>query len=411
MLQKTLQNYRRSFTGLSRDIWILSLVMLVNRSGLMVVPFLTIYLTTELPFTKADAALIMTCYGLGAMCGSWIGGDLTDRFHFYYIQVVSLLLSGIGFIGMLWIRDYWIFAGYLFVIIAISDTFRPANLAAISAFSTKETRTRSLSLVRLAINLGIAAGPAVGGLLAKYAGYEWLFIVNGGMCLLSLVVLVTFLPRRELKVPVVEESVVPLRKTSAWSDRTYLIFAFGMLCICIAFVEFIHSFGVYLEEEGGYHEGQIGLLYTLNGLLIVIFEMPIIYYLERHLSMLGAVVIGGAMIVFSYLIFLFFGTATAAILGCLLLLTFGEIVNFPFSNAYAADRSNETNRGSYMGLYTLIFATSHVLAPPLALRTAQFYGWNAAWASVIVVGCLGLLILGGLWRQNYRTAGLSTKEL
>ena len=400
MLQKTLQNYRRSFTGLSRDIWILSLVMLVNRSGLMVVPFLTIYLTTELPFTKSEAATIMTCYGLGAMCGSWLGGYLTDRFHFYYIQVASLLISGIGFVGMMWIREFWVFAGYLFAVIAISDTFRPANLAAISAFSTKETRTRSLSLVRLAINLGIAAGPAVGGLLAKYVGYEWLFIVNGAMCLISLVVLIVLLPKRNPKPVVVEKSLDPPKKTSAWSDGNYLLFAAGMLCICIAFVEFIHSFGVYLEEVGGYHEGQIGLLYTLNGLLIVVFEMPIIYYLERHLSTLGAVVIGGAMIVFSYLIFFFFGATMAAVLGCLLFITFGEIVNFPFSNAYAAERSNDANRGSYMGLYTLTFATAHVLAPPLALRTAEFYGWNAAWISVIMVGCLGLVILGWRWRRE-----------
>lgn len=394
--QRVVRSYRHSFNGLSRDIWVLSFIMFVNRAGLMVVPFLSLYFTTELGFTKGDAGYLMTFYGLGTMAGAFTGGWLTDRYPFYYVQLFSLFGAGVGFVGMIWLHEFWSFAVYLFVVIAVSDAFRPANLVAITAYSTAETRTRSLSLVRLAINLGIAFGPALGGFLAKHVGYEWLFIVNGGMCLISAVLLKWLLR----PVPVVHEvadrtAPTPARRApSAWHDRTYLIFGLGMLCIIVSFMEFIHALGVFLKESGSFDEADVGGLYTLNGLLIFALEMPIIYYIERRFGQMTMILVGGAMIVFSYLLFPAFGATTLTALFCMLCITFGEILSFPFSNAFAADRSAPSNRGSYMQIYTLMFATGHVVAPPLALRTAEYYGWEVAWTSVMLTGVVGLLILG-----------------
>ena len=401
IFRRVVQSYRNGFNGLSRNIWVLSFIMFVNRAGLMVVPFLSLYLTTELGFTKGDAGYIMTFYGLGTIAGAMTGGWLTDRYPFYYVQLFSLFGAGVGFIGMLWLSEFWSIAFYLFSIIAVADAFRPANLVAITAYSTQETRTRSLSLVRLAINLGIAFGPAVGGFLAKHVGYEWLFIVNGAMCLISAVLLKIMLR----PVPVERDAPDPetqqpaRRAPSAWRDRTYLIFALGMLLVTISFMEFIHALGVFLKETGPFDEADVGWLYTLNGLIIFLLEMPIIYYIERRFGQLAMVIAGGAMIVFSYLLFPVFGATMLTALFCMLLITFGEILNFPFSNAFAADRSVPSNRGSYMQIYTLTFAIGHVIAPPLALRTAEFYGWEVAWTSVMATGVVGLLILGFVKRR------------
>src|SRR5205814_6151879 len=98
MITATAQTYRNAYSGLSRATWWLSLVMLINRSGTMVVPFMTLYLTETKHFPIGKAGLVMAIFGLGAICGGMIGGKLTDKFGFYNIQLSALLCGGIMFI-------------------------------------------------------------------------------------------------------------------------------------------------------------------------------------------------------------------------------------------------------------------------------------------------------------------------
>ena len=171
--------YVKSFEGLSKEIWMLSLVMLINRSGAMVIPFMTIYLNTELNISLKECALIMSCFGLGSVCGSFLGGVLTDKVGFFKVMYLSLLTSSICFVAMKEMKTFWPLCIGIFVLAVIYELFRPANLTAIEAYSKKENLTRSLGLVRLAVNLGYAVGPFMGGYVASKLGYDFLFIFNG----------------------------------------------------------------------------------------------------------------------------------------------------------------------------------------------------------------------------------------
>ncbi|MCB0644909.1 MAG: MFS transporter, partial [Phaeodactylibacter sp.] len=172
MLQRTIQLYANSFAGLSRDIWLLSFITLVNRSGTMVLPFLTVYMTAGLDFTLTQAGMVMGFFGGGSMLGAWIGGKLTDRFGFYGVMFGSLVFGGAGFIGLIFVQSFWELCIAVFILSSIADTFRPAVFAAIAAYSKPENLTRSSTLLRLAINLGFSVGPAVGGVLAATVGYS-----------------------------------------------------------------------------------------------------------------------------------------------------------------------------------------------------------------------------------------------
>src|SRR5258706_11244487 len=92
MLSATASLYKNAFHGLSRNTWFLSLVMLVNRSGTMVIPFMTMYCTQKLHFTLPQAGTVMALFGGGAMVGAYIGGRITDKLGFYAQQFASLLL-------------------------------------------------------------------------------------------------------------------------------------------------------------------------------------------------------------------------------------------------------------------------------------------------------------------------------
>ncbi|MFA5244785.1 MAG: MFS transporter, partial [Pedobacter sp.] len=98
MFVSSVNIYRKAYSGLSKENWYLSLVMLLNRSGTMVVPFLTIYCTQKLNFSIVQAGMIMSVFGLGSVFGAFIGGKITDKIGFYYLQVGALLSGGLMFI-------------------------------------------------------------------------------------------------------------------------------------------------------------------------------------------------------------------------------------------------------------------------------------------------------------------------
>ena len=149
LLKRFFQIYTRSFEGLSREIWMLSLVMLINRSGAMVIPFMTIYLNTELNISLKECALIMSCFGLGSVCGSFLGGVLTDKVGFFKVMYLSLLTSSICFVAMKEMKTFWLLCIGIFVLAVIYELFRPANLTAIDCLLYTSPSPRDATLSRM----------------------------------------------------------------------------------------------------------------------------------------------------------------------------------------------------------------------------------------------------------------------
>tara|TARA_R110002167_G_scaffold39214_5_gene121249 strand:+ start:1110 stop:1388 length:279 start_codon:yes stop_codon:yes gene_type:complete len=90
-MRKLYNSYINSFEGLSKEVWWLALITLVNRAGTMVVPFLSLYLTQDLGLTLENVGSIMTSFGLGSLLGTWLGGKLTDSIGYYKVMLISLI--------------------------------------------------------------------------------------------------------------------------------------------------------------------------------------------------------------------------------------------------------------------------------------------------------------------------------
>jgi len=153
--------YTKSFTGLSRETWLLSIVMLINRSSSMAVPFMSLYMTQYLGRPPSDAGLIITLFGIGSILGATTGGKLTDVVGFRTVQIVSSVIGGAFFIFFSTLTDFHFLCILTVVISFFSEAFRPANFAAIATYAAPGTQTRSYSLNRLATNLGWAFGSSV----------------------------------------------------------------------------------------------------------------------------------------------------------------------------------------------------------------------------------------------------------
>ena len=177
MLVRTLNLYRNAYSGLTRRMWLLALVMLINRCGTMVLPFMTLYCNHR-GYTATQGGLAVAIYGIGAVVGAFFGGKLSDKYGFYFMQMSALFGGGIMFILLGQMDSYLSICISIFFTSMLNESFRPANATAIAHYSTNENRTQSFSLVRLAINMGWGVGSALAGILASIS-YHLLFWVDG----------------------------------------------------------------------------------------------------------------------------------------------------------------------------------------------------------------------------------------
>lgn len=397
--------YKNSFSGLSRDIWMLTLVTIINRCGTMVVPFIAIYLTQELGFTYLQSGIVMSFFGLGSVVGSYLGGWLTDTFGHYRTMFWSLIFGGLALLNLLFLNGFEMWCFGVFMVTAIGDCFRPASMAAVGSYSKPENRTRSLGLIRLAINLGFGIGPAFGGMLAAGFGYDWLFIIDGVTCILAAFMFLAVLkdknrPAKKVKQMAGSEFLKIEKVTavrSPYKDRIFIYFVFFCLLNSIVFVQFMGALPLYYKEILSFSDGEIGLLLAMNGLIIAIVEMPLIFILEKKSKILWMIAGGIFLTGMCYEVLTWTNWTGIAVIS-MLFLTFGEIINFPFAASFSLGRAAESNRGRYMGMYGLCFSVGHIIAPVLGMKVIELYGYDALWHGM---GVLALVSLSGiLWVQK-----------
>lgn len=369
----------------------------------MVIPFLSLYLTKSRGFSLEEVGWILTFFGLGSVTGSWLGGKLTDKIGHYRTMALSLIVSSVLFVLLQFPKSFWGICAGIYLVMTVADIFRPAVFVAISAYSKPQNRTRSVTLIRLAINLGFSAGPALGGFIIATAGYAGLFWIDGLTCLVAGILLLKLLhPKRSQP----EEEDIIIQAKSAISDRLYMIFIFAMMIFGFIFIQYFSTMPLFYAEEHQLNEFEIGLLLGLNGLFIFLFEMPLIKFMEnmKH-SATGYVILGTLLTGLSFLVINLTGWTGILIVG-MLLATLGEMIGFPFSNSFALNRSDGKKRGSYMALYSIAFSVSHIFGHNSGMQLIDNFGFAITWYTMLglaIFACLLLFLLKYLLKREKST--------
>lgn len=395
-MKKLYFNYLDTFKGLSKEVWWLALITLINRAGTMVLPFLSIYLTDSLKFTIKDVAWIMSFFGLGSVVGSWIGGRLTDKIGSFKVMKVSLLLTGVAFVLLQFATTFYEFCFGIFLVMLIADAFRPAMFVALSAYSKPENKTRSVTLIRLAINLGFSAGPAIGGLIITYISYNGLFWVDGITCALAAVLLSIVLHPK--KATVIDEIKVE-KPISIFSDKAFWVFFIAMFIFGVTFLQYFSSMPLYYKDVHVLSELQIGLLLGFNGFLIFSLEMPLIKWLEESkYSKEFLMLVGLFLTGLSFFVLNLFSWTGVLIVG-MFLMTIGEMIAFPFSNAFVMERAKKGNQGEYMGYYSIAFSIAHIFGHNSGLQMINSLGFENTWYIITIISVIGIVFLLLLMRM------------
>ena len=404
MFKNALRRYFDNFKGFSREIWILTLITFINRAGTMVLPFLSKYLKEDLHFSYNQVGTIMVCFGLGSMIGSWLGGKLSDKIGFYRIMIFSLLTTGLALFVMQYVITFRGLCLYMFSLMVIADMFRPAMFVSLNVYAKPENRTRALTLVRVAVNLGFAAGPALGGLIIMTIGYKGLFWVDGATCILA--ILIFWLLVKERKTNVIskeEKQSLEVDRVSVFKDKPFWIFLMSCVISGVLFFQLFTTIPLYHKEQFNLTELQTGLLLTMNGLMIFFLEMPIVGYVERKKIDKVKVMSIGCMMMAVSLFLLLINTWVGILVVMMVFMTFAEMFVFPFSNSFAMSRAPKGHEGRYMAIFTMCYSMAHILSAKVGMgiiayfgkRYGYQFGYQANW---IFMGTLGVIAFAlGIW--------------
>jgi MFS family permease len=376
---------REGIRSLPRPVWILCAGTFVNRFGSFVAVFLVLYLR-ERGYSIPESGLVVSFYGIGNVVAAAVGGWVADRFG----RRNALALSMFGSAATLLLLSQAASLPLIIVLTTLAgltgEMYRPAAAALITDLTPAGERIPAFALNRLAINAGFAAGPAVAGLLAEHS-FFLLFLGDALTSAAFGVICLTALPEG-VRVRRKDERRGEAIRTMV-HDRLFLFFLISSVLGAFVYFQSQTTFPLHVKASG-LSDADYGLLISLNGLAIVLLELPLVAITQRFpyrpVLALGSVLVG-------------LGFALNAVANdmpelafAVLVWTLGEIIYAPVASAYVADIAPEHLRGRYQGAWGLTWGLAFVLAPALG---AAIFAWSpdGLWLTCGLLGVLAALLL------------------
>jgi predicted MFS family arabinose efflux permease len=347
----------------------------------------------NLGFTFSQIGWVMVCFGLGSVLGTWLSGKLSDKIGFYKVMTFSLFGSGLVFILLQFVSSFEGFCLAVFLLTSIADMYRPAMLISLDTYAGKESRTQAFALVRSAVNLGFLFGPVLGGVIIVTMGYSYIFYIDAISCILSVLLFVSFV--KEKKLPFKLKKIKPLYQDGenpVFDDKLFLTHLVVTIITGILFFQIFTTLPLYYKDIFNLTEFECGLFLSLNGLIILLFELPIVtYVIKNNVNRLAMVSYGILSMSISYLMLLFYNNVIMLVL-MMIFMTIGVMFTFPFANDFVKNRSHKNLEGRFMAFFTLSYSISHIVSSKLGMEIIQKYGYNANWMFLSIFGFVGFLI-------------------
>ena len=356
-----INTFSKATRGLRRDIfgrfeagiWVITAIELLTAAGFSIcIPFLSLYLYQDRGLPMTLVGMVFLIAGVCSAATQMVGGVLSDRFGRRLLLLGAVGINMLLYSGMavlIWLSaPVWVIVVVYVTGQAVVMTVRPAISAIVVDLSPKERLTETYGLIRVGRNVGWAAGPAVGGFLATFLPYSWLFGVAALTSALAFWLILPFL--RESFHGAAER--VDLRSMfSAASDRTFLMFTGLSLLAFLAMGQLVSTLSVFTVDRIGFSTAQYGLLLTTNGLIVVLFQYPVARGVNR-LARSTALILGSLLYCLGYLSLGWVGGFAWAV-AAMVVITAGEIVFSPTALSVVGELSPRDRRGRYMGFFGL----------------------------------------------------------
>lgn len=381
--------FRDQLRALPRPVWILFVGTFINRFGQFVMPFLVIYLT-KIGYSTGQAGLALGAYGLGHVVASAGGGHLADRIGRRNTIVLSMFGSAASLLALSQARSFAPILILTAIAAAFGELYRPASHALLADLMPESDRVFSFAMYRFAVNLGVAAGPAMAGFLAEHS----FFYLFAGDALTSVVygVIALFALPHGLRTYQKGERLGEALRVAA-RDLRFVVFLLATLFAAMIDMQMGSTFALHVTSLG-FPPHVYGVLLSLNAVLVISLELVITNYTQRlpprPVIALGYLLWGLGFALTGIALNIPMLAMTVAIW------TFGEMFASPLAGAYVAQIAPERFRGRYMGLLVTMWSVSLCIGPPLGTFLFE-RNPPLLWASC---GALGLLSAGLLYRRR-----------
>ncbi|MEV6763435.1 MFS transporter [Streptomyces sp. NPDC051105] len=389
---------RETVSGLPREFWWLWTSTLVNRLGAFVATFMALYLTLDRGYSASYAGLVASLHGLGGVVSALGGGVMADRLG----RRPTLLLaqgSTAGAVALLgFVHDPVAIAGVAFLVGMASNASRPAVQAMMADIVRPEDRVRAFSLNYWAINLGFAVSSMGAGFIAQVS-YRAGFLIEAGMTAVCAVLVFAKLPESRPERAAKGDSTKGGGAVSLWTvvrDGRYM--AVVGLSFLVALVFQQGSVGLPVAMgEAGFSPADYGLAIAVNGVLIVVLQIPVTRVIE-HRDPRSLLVVSSLLAGYGFGLTAFAGSVGVfALTVCVW--TLAEIVNAPTQTGLVVRLSPVHGRGRYQGMYSLSWSAAALIAPLMSGVVIDRFGARWLWGVCAIVGTAAAFGYGLLMRR------------
>jgi predicted MFS family arabinose efflux permease len=400
---KAVSPLRNVFHRFEPGVWIVTVIQFFTVIGFSIcMPFLSLYLYQDRGLSMTLVGIILLAAGLCSAVSQALGGALSDRFGRRPILLIAASVSIFLYSGLAVLigisAPVWAIAVVYMAGRSVLTTTRPVISAMVADLTSKEKLTEAYGVLRIGANMGWAAGPAIGGYLATFLPYGWLFGVPVLTC--AIVSLIVFFFLREsaqgTNRRVGFRSILPPA-----GDRAFLLFTMVSLLLFIVMGQMASTLSIFAVARVHFSTAQYGFLLALNGLIVIFFQYPMTLALRR-LAKFRALILGSLFYAFGYLSFGWitqFGWA----LGAMAIISTGEIIHSPVTLSVIGELAPQDQRGRYMGFYGLSETIGIAMGPLVGgiLLDAFPSDLKLVWApiaSIALIAALGYY----WWARRFR---------
>ena len=387
-----------TYNEFPRTFWTLVGASFIDRlGGTMIFPFFALYVTQKFNVGMTQAGVLLAIFSVAGLVGSMIGGALTDKFGRRGMVLFGLVFSALSSVSMGLVNELSHFYLLAIVVGSLSNIAGPAHQAMVADLLPEEKRTEGFGILRVAANLAWIFGPMIGGLIAGRS-YLMLFILDAITSLIVAFIVFRAIPETKPQEPETEQKKTLAQTFAGYrvvlADRLYLVYLLVSMFMLIAYQQMYHTLSVYLRDSHGIPESGYGALLSIDAALVVLLQFWVTRRVRDRPPMV-MMALGTALYMVGLTMFGFVSAYWLFIVA-ILLLTFGEMVVMPISQALAARFAPEDMRGRYMAFYSLAWAVPSTIGPWAAGLILDNYNPDWVWyaagivCAIAVIGFLSL---------------------
>lgn len=387
-----------TFNEYPRTFWTLVGASFIDRlGGTMIFPFFALYVTQKFNVGMTQAGVLLAIFSIAGLVGSMIGGALTDKFGRRGMVLFGLVFSALSSVSMGLVNELTHFYLLAIVVGSLSNIAGPAHQAMVADLLPEKTRAEGFGILRVAGNLAWIFGPMIGGLIAGKS-YLMLFILDAITSLIVALIVFRSIPETKPQVSETEDKKTLAQTFVGYrvvlADRLYLVYLLVSMLMLIAYQQMYNTLSVYLRDSHGVPERGFGALLSIDAALVVLLQFWVTRRVRDRPPMV-MMAAGTALYMVGLAMFGFVSTYWLFVVA-ILLLTFGEMIVMPVSQALAARFAPEDMRGRYMAFFSLAWAVPSTIGPWAAGLILDNYNPDWVWyaagiaCAIAVVGFLTL---------------------